>query len=63
MGRFILPWHLDPMRIAERMIVLDYLSNGRAKFGIGRGLARREYDTFGLDMTRPATVSTSPPNL
>lgn len=49
-GAVILPWHLDPMRIAERMIVLDYLSNGRAKFGIGRGLARREYETFGLDM-------------
>jgi alkanesulfonate monooxygenase SsuD/methylene tetrahydromethanopterin reductase-like flavin-dependent oxidoreductase (luciferase family) len=49
-GAVILPWHDDPMRIAERMIVLDYLSNGRAMFGIGRGLARREYDTFGLDM-------------
>ena len=49
-GAVILPWHDDPMRIVERMIVLDYLSNGRAMFGIGRGLARREYDTFGLDM-------------
>ena len=49
-GAVILPWHLDPMRIVERMIVLDYLSNGRARFGIGRGLARREYETFGLEM-------------
>lgn len=49
-GAVILPWHLDPLRIVERMIVLDYLSGGRARFGIGRGLARREYDTFGLDM-------------
>ena len=49
-GAVILPWHRDPMRIVERMIALDYLSNGRAMFGIGRGLARREYDTFGLDM-------------
>lgn len=49
-GAVILPWHHDPIRIVERMIVLDYLSNGRALFGIGRGLAKREYDTFGLDM-------------
>ncbi|WP_281422126.1 LLM class flavin-dependent oxidoreductase [Aquisediminimonas sediminicola] len=49
-GAVILPWHRDPLRIVERMIALDYLSNGRAMFGIGRGLAKREYDTFGLDM-------------
>ena len=49
-GAVILPWHTDPLRIVERMITLDYLSNGRAMFGIGRGLARREYDTFGIDM-------------
>lgn len=49
-GAVILPWHHDLLRIVERMIVLDYLSNGRAMFGIGRGLAKREYDTFGIDM-------------
>jgi len=48
-GAVILPWN-DPLRVAERMIVLDHLSQGRALFGIGRGLARREYDTFGVDM-------------
>jgi len=48
-GAVILPWH-DPLRVVERMIVLDHLSQGRALFGIGRGLARREYDTFGVDM-------------
>jgi alkanesulfonate monooxygenase SsuD/methylene tetrahydromethanopterin reductase-like flavin-dependent oxidoreductase (luciferase family) len=48
-GAVILPWN-DPLRVAERMIVLDHLSQGRALFGIGRGLARREYDTFGIDM-------------
>ncbi|MXY85131.1 MAG: LLM class flavin-dependent oxidoreductase, partial [Chloroflexi bacterium] len=47
-GAVILPWH-DPLRVVERMIVLDHLSQGRALFGIGRGLARREYDTFGVD--------------
>ena len=48
-GAVILPWH-NPLRVVERMIVLDHLSNGRALFGIGRGLARREYDAFGIDM-------------
>ncbi len=48
-GAVILPWH-NPLRVAERMIMLDHLSQGRAIFGIGRGLARREYDTFGIDM-------------
>ena len=48
-GAVILPWN-DPLRVIERMIVLDHLSDGRALFGIGRGLAKREYDRFGVDM-------------
>ena len=48
-GAVILPWN-DPLRVVERMIVLDHLSQGRALFGIGRGLARREYGVFGVDM-------------
>lgn len=48
-GAVILPWN-DPLRVVERMIVLDHLSKGRALFGIGRGLARREYGVFGVDM-------------
>jgi len=48
-GAVILPWN-DPLRVVERMIVLDHLSCGRALFGIGRGLAKREYDVFGVDM-------------
>lgn len=48
-GAVILPWN-DPLRVIERMIVLDHLSGGRAMFGIGRGLAKREYDRFGIDM-------------
>jgi alkanesulfonate monooxygenase SsuD/methylene tetrahydromethanopterin reductase-like flavin-dependent oxidoreductase (luciferase family) len=48
-GAVILPWN-DPLRVVEKMIVLDYLSNGRAVFGIGRGLAKREYERFGIDM-------------
>ena len=41
----ILPWH-DPLRVAEQAIVLDNLSKGRLRLGLGRGLARREFDAF-----------------
>jgi alkanesulfonate monooxygenase SsuD/methylene tetrahydromethanopterin reductase-like flavin-dependent oxidoreductase (luciferase family) len=45
----ILPWH-DPLRVAENAAVLDMLSGGRLRFGMGRGLARREFEAFRLDM-------------
>ena len=45
----ILPWH-DPLKVVEKMILLDHLSNGRAMLGIGRGLAKREYERIGIDM-------------
>jgi alkanesulfonate monooxygenase SsuD/methylene tetrahydromethanopterin reductase-like flavin-dependent oxidoreductase (luciferase family) len=45
----ILPWH-DPLRVAEQASVLDYLCKGRFRFGMGRGLARREFAAFRLSM-------------
>lgn len=48
-GAFILPWN-DPLRVAEKIVLLDHLSNGRAVLGLGRGLARREYAGFDIDM-------------
>ncbi len=45
----ILPWH-DPLRVAEQAAVLDMLSDGRLRLGFGRGLAKREFDTFRLNM-------------
>jgi alkanesulfonate monooxygenase SsuD/methylene tetrahydromethanopterin reductase-like flavin-dependent oxidoreductase (luciferase family) len=45
----ILLWH-DPLRVAEQASVLDYLSKGRFRFGMGRGLARREFAAFRLSM-------------
>ena len=41
----ILPWH-DPLRVAEQVAMLDHLSQGRFRFGFGRGLSRREFGHF-----------------
>jgi alkanesulfonate monooxygenase SsuD/methylene tetrahydromethanopterin reductase-like flavin-dependent oxidoreductase (luciferase family) len=48
-GAVIVPWN-DPLRVAERIVLLDHVSNGRAVLGLGRGLARVEYGHFGIDM-------------
>jgi alkanesulfonate monooxygenase SsuD/methylene tetrahydromethanopterin reductase-like flavin-dependent oxidoreductase (luciferase family) len=48
-GAVILPWN-DPLRVAEKITLLDHLSGGRVLFGMGRGLARREYAGFGIAM-------------
>jgi alkanesulfonate monooxygenase SsuD/methylene tetrahydromethanopterin reductase-like flavin-dependent oxidoreductase (luciferase family) len=48
-GAVIVPWN-DPLRVAEKVALLDHLSGGRAVLGLGRGLARREYEGFGIDM-------------
>ncbi len=49
-GAVILPWWHRPLRIVEKITLLDHLSKGRTLFGMGRGLARREYEAFGVDM-------------
>lgn len=48
-GAIIVPWH-DPLRVVEKMVLLDHLSEGRAILGLGRGLAQREYTGFRQDM-------------
>ena len=45
----MLPWH-DPLRVAEQVALLDHVSGGRMILGIGRGLARIEYEGFRVDM-------------
>jgi len=45
----ILPWN-NPLRVAEKAIVLDMISGGRLRFGMGRGLARREFAAFNQTM-------------
>jgi alkanesulfonate monooxygenase SsuD/methylene tetrahydromethanopterin reductase-like flavin-dependent oxidoreductase (luciferase family) len=49
-GAIILPWHLSPLRIAERISMLDILSDNRLTIGLGRGLSKIEYATFGIPM-------------
>jgi alkanesulfonate monooxygenase SsuD/methylene tetrahydromethanopterin reductase-like flavin-dependent oxidoreductase (luciferase family) len=48
-GAVIVPWN-EPLRVAEKISMLDHLCNGRLLFGMGRGLARREYEPFSIDM-------------
>ena len=45
----VLTWH-DPVRIAESFTVLDHMSQGRVILGIGRGLARVEFQGFRAQM-------------
>ena len=45
----VLPWH-DPLRVAEGLVMLDNLSDGRVIVGVERGLAQVEYEGFRVDM-------------
>ena len=44
----VLPWN-DPMRVAEKVSLLEHQSGGRTILGIGRGLGRVEFEGFGVD--------------
>jgi|TARA_B110000495_G_C22958268_1_gene561566 alkanesulfonate monooxygenase SsuD/methylene tetrahydromethanopterin reductase-like flavin-dependent oxidoreductase (luciferase family) len=48
-GVVVLPWH-DPVRVAEQITLLDNLSGGRLILGVGRGIARVEYEGFRIPM-------------
>jgi alkanesulfonate monooxygenase SsuD/methylene tetrahydromethanopterin reductase-like flavin-dependent oxidoreductase (luciferase family) len=45
----VMPWH-DCVRVAEDSSVLDHVSGGRNILGIGRGVAKIEFDGFRLNM-------------
>lgn len=49
LGAIILPWN-DPMRVVEKISLLDHFSNGRCMIGFGRGLSKLEYGGFGIPM-------------
>src|SRR5215469_4877366 len=44
----VVPWH-DPVRLAEQISLLDHVSGGRYILGVGRGLARREFEGLRID--------------
>lgn len=48
----VLPWH-HPLRVAEQATMLQNLlgPDRDLLLGLGRGLARREYNAFGVDMS------------
>lgn len=52
-----------PARVAERVAMLDHLSNGRFELGVGRGSSSTEYQGFGIpdaDTTRDLFDETLP---
>lgn len=49
LGVIVLPWN-DPLRVAEKVLLLDALSGGRVQLGFGRGMAPMEYDGLRIPM-------------
>lgn len=45
----ILPWN-DPLRVAEKALMVDTISGGRLLLGFGRGLSRTEYEPFRIPL-------------
>lgn len=45
----ILPWN-DPLRVAEKALMVDTISRGRLLLGVGRGLSRKEFEPFGVPL-------------
>jgi len=56
LGVIPLPYH-HPVRVAERVAMLDVVSNGRLDIGIGRGFSPQEYQVFGVDMKQSRTLT------
>lgn len=55
-GVIPMPYH-HPLRVAERVAMLDVVSNGRAEVGIGRGFSPQEYRAFGVDMSQSRALT------
>lgn len=45
----ILPWN-DPLRVAEKALMVDTISGGRLLLGFGRGLSRKEFEPFRVSL-------------
>ena len=51
----VLPWH-KPILAAEKISMLDNLSDGRMLLGIGRGIGRVEYEGLGVDQNHSREI-------
>jgi alkanesulfonate monooxygenase SsuD/methylene tetrahydromethanopterin reductase-like flavin-dependent oxidoreductase (luciferase family) len=49
-GAIILPWWTNPTRVAEKIAMAEILLGDRFMLGFGRGLAKKEYEAFGVPM-------------
>ncbi len=47
----------DPVRLAEEMIVLDYISRGRVSYVLAIGYRPDEYELFGLDYSKRGAIA------
>ena len=53
----VMPWHA-PIRVAEDASVLDQVSGGRLILGCGRGVAKQEFEGFGVDQNNARALLT-----
>lgn len=52
---FLLPLH-HPLNVAEDVIAVDLLSNGRMELGVGLGYRADEFGAFGVDRRRRGSI-------
>jgi len=53
---FVLPLY-EPIRLAEEMVVLDIISQGRVRYVCGVGYGEDEYDMFGVEFRRRGRIA------
>jgi alkanesulfonate monooxygenase SsuD/methylene tetrahydromethanopterin reductase-like flavin-dependent oxidoreductase (luciferase family) len=55
-GAALLPMY-DPVRLAEDMIVLDHVSDGRVSYVFGIGYRPQEYQLYGLEFAKRGAIA------
>ncbi len=55
-GCALLPMY-DPIRLAEEIIALDYISRGRVTYVFGIGYRPEEYELYGLDFSQRGKIA------
>jgi alkanesulfonate monooxygenase SsuD/methylene tetrahydromethanopterin reductase-like flavin-dependent oxidoreductase (luciferase family) len=59
---YITPMY-HPLRIAEEVVMLDHMSNGRFELGLGRGASPIEIATFGIDPAKAPEINREATNI